>query len=440
MLKKFDLFEKLNVALGVASLSAIFVGALTTFGGLGLRHLSKGGVEIMPEERAERIANLGISSVTFGLLGYSSAIAIAVGSAIIPEVMKSAASHQYQISKRKHLSQVPHTPDKLTVLKPIAFEVEESPIKSQANDKIYLYQVMNISSKSDCEGKLVVGRVEQQPNQKAIIYSELDDSQINFLCELFDEYDRNELVVKAFSSLQPNADNAVAEYIDIHRHYISVLNKDNFSRCELEKCVGCINLYGDHKIVCGIHPYGWNESSYCPDKKVDSRLVYQEYEREEVIEQLNQQIKTSRAFIQKYDDGTLMIWDDHTNRRFKFDWSGFLIGDDKINGLASLLSYVSYFASRQIVEQDFSDYIDKFNEDLKGIATVQLSDVGISVKVIANESINSYLTRVYCFRLDGIPLYPYESIVFEEIKHSYNLLTLVGYLKVKSIHQFSKKS
>jgi hypothetical protein len=435
MLKKFDLFEKLNVVLGVASLSAIFVGALTTFGGLGLRHLSKSGVEIMPEERAERIANLGISSVTFGLLGYSSAIAIAVGSAIIPEVMKSAAS-QYQISKRKHLSQVPHTSDKLTVLKPIAFEVEESPIKSQANDKIYLYKVININGKSGYEGKLVVGRIEQEPNHKAIIYSELGEFQINFLCELFDEYNQNELVGKAFSSLQPNADNAVADYIDAHRHYISVLNKDDFSRCELEKCVGCINLYGDHKIFCGIHPFGWQESQPCPDKQVDSRLVFHKYECSEVIEHLNNQMKSSKVYIQRNDDGTLLIWDDHTNRKFCFDWSGDLLSDSdeliELGENASLLSYVEYFSTREVTQHEYSSQVDKLNEELKGIAVVKISDTGISVRA----SFSEYRIHNFRFRFDGMPLYPYESIIPAAIRNNYNLLTLVEYLKVYKLKLF----
>ena len=426
MFKKFvSLFEKANLALGYTSLTAIGFGALLTFGGLGFRHLSKAGIEIIQEEHAEQIANIGISAATFGLFGYASAVGLAYGSVEIPELIASC-TYASQVKRKK--SQKSQERLDCDGEKPVVFRPAHE-VPSLAENEIYLYKIIIIKGYEHYG--LSVGRIEEKPTCKLVIYDNLCESQIDSLSEIFDEIDRDELVGKAFSSRQVSPFDAVNEYIEAQR---------NFDASERQICSGCLNYYGRNEIVCGLYPYGWNESSYCPDKKVDSQLVYQEYEREEVIEHLNQQIKPSKAFIQKYDDGTLMIWDDHTNRRFKFDWSGFLIGDDKINGLASLLSYVSYFASRQIVEQDFSDYIDKFNEDLKGIATVQLSDVGISVKVIANESINSYLTRVYRFRLDGIPLYPYESIVFEEIKHNYNLLTLVGYLKVKSIHQFPQTS
>jgi hypothetical protein len=62
MLKKFcgQAFETVNAALGFISLTAIAIGAVSTFSGLGLRLIVRGGISIIPEERTERLTNLGM--------------------------------------------------------------------------------------------------------------------------------------------------------------------------------------------------------------------------------------------------------------------------------------------------------------------------------------------------------------------------------------------
>jgi hypothetical protein len=70
------------------------------------------------------------------------------------------------------------------------------------------------------------------------------------------------------------------------------------------------------------------------------------------------------------------------------------------------------------------------NVGLKGIATVEMSEIGINVIVNDCSNNNLNLERKYRFRFDGIPLYPYESIVPQSLKHNYNLVTFVGWLKV----------
>ncbi len=32
-------------------------------------------------------------------------------------------------------------------------------------------------------------------------------------------------------------------------------------------CGTCIDYCGEHNVVCGIHPYGWNIDSQCPDRR-----------------------------------------------------------------------------------------------------------------------------------------------------------------------------
>ncbi|WP_245912458.1 hypothetical protein [Brunnivagina elsteri] len=200
--------------------------------------------------------------------------------------------------------------------------------------------------------------------------------------------------------------------------------------------VGCRNFHGADKIVCGMHPYGWEQDDNCPDWQSNQRhkRVYFSFEREEVIYQLNRSIQPNRANLLKNDDGTLTLWDDYTNRRFQFSWSGVLLDDsDKLVELdehVSLLDYIQHFSVRTVIEFDYSLKVDEFAKQLQGIATVKISDVGINIRVNSCPKLNVHIERQYRFRFDGVPLYPYESIVPQLLKYNYNLVTLVEWLKV----------
>ncbi|MEO1378324.1 MAG: hypothetical protein AAFW70_29450, partial [Cyanobacteria bacterium J06635_10] len=61
--------------------------------------------------------------------------------------------------------------------------------------------------------------------------------------------------------------------------------------------------------------------------------------------------------------------------------------------------------------------------------TVEINDTGINVRVNHCPKFNIKIERQYRFRFDGIPLYPYESIVPQELKYNYNLVTLVEWFK-----------
>jgi hypothetical protein len=260
----------------------------------------------------------------------------------------------------------------------------------------------------------------------------LDSDSQDSLMELFDlGYDEEKLIGKAFSSQNPKPNYAMREFVDFYRPQLEFKsNYEEFSSFNLETCVGCRNFYGADKIVCGIQPYGWEQDDNCPDWQSNQRRqrVYFLFEREEVISQLNRSIQLNRANLLKNDDGTLTLWDDYTNRRFQFSWSGVLLDDsDKLLELgehAHLLDYIQHFSVRTVIEFDYSLKVDEFAQQLRGIATVKISDIGINVRV------NLYIERQYRFRFDGILLYPYESIVPQSLKYNYNLVTLVEWLKV----------
>ena len=145
---------------------------------------------------------------------------------------------------------------------------------------------------------------------------------------------------------------------------------------------------------------------------------------------MNQSIKANQATLIKIDNGTLVLRDKYTNRRFGFSWAGKLQEDsDKLVELgehARLLSYIQYFSVRAVIEFDYSSKIDEFARQLKGIASVEISDTGINVRVKHCPVRN--FERQFRFQLNGIPLYPYESIVPQELKYNYNLVTFVEWL------------
>lgn len=414
-----QVFETVNVALGFISLATIAIGAVSTFTGLGLRLITKAGVKTMPEERIESLTNFGMGLCVYGGVGFAGAVVAAA----------SAANLLDAVDKDEEESRTSGN-------NPVVFKPSDS-VQQELTDSLYLYQLMNVNGCRALDGKLIVGRIEDEPNRKVVIYDKLDSFDIDILMEIFDaDCDQDKLIGKAFSSTLSRPRNAVRDFIDFHRPQLQF--KADFGT-DIEKCAGCRNFHGADKVVCGYHPFGWDSSCACPDWQPDknNQRAYFPYEREEILQRLNQDIKPNRAYLSKNDDGTLTLWDNHTLRRFHFSWAGILLLDsndsDKLLELgehARLSSYIQYFAARTVIEFDYSAKIDDFAKQLKGIAAIEIGDDGINIRTNYCPRLNSKITRTYRFRFDGVPLYPYESIVPVELKHNYNLVTFIGWLKV----------
>ncbi len=438
MLKRFcsQAFETINVAVRFSSLAAIAIGALTVFGSGGLLCLDKAGVKTIPEKRIQQTLQLGMGSTLLGSVGFVSASAAACFASISGVFDKDDEEESVTSSYTNS----------------VVFE-PSSRIPTQDNtDSLYLYQIMRITGCRHLDNKLIVGRVEDEPSRKVVVYDLLDSDSQDSLMELFDlDYDEEKLIGKAFSSQNPNPKNAVCEFVDFYRPQLEFKsNCEEFSSFNLETCVGCRNFHGADKIVCGMHPYGWEGDDNCPDWQSNQRRkrVYFPFEREEVIYQLNRSIQPNQVSLLRNDDGTLTLWDDYTNRRFQFSWSGVLLDDSdqllELDEHASLLDYIQYFSVRTVIEFDYSSKVDEFAQQLQGIATVEISDAGINIRVNYCPKLNVHIeretsgknnsspeiSRQYRFRFDGIPLYPYESIVPQSLKYNYNLVTFVEWLKV----------
>jgi hypothetical protein len=416
MFKKFcgQAFETVNAALGFISLTAIAIGAVSTFSGLGLRLIARGGISIIPEERTERLTSLGMGLCLCGGVGFAGAVVVAEKGAA--SLLDATDKEESQASNNNR----------------VVFKPGDSVQQELTDSSLYLYQVMRIEGSRALENNLILRRIEDEPTGKVIIYDTLNH-HVDSLMEIFDtDCDEDKLVGKAFSSTLSNPWEAVCDFIDYHRPQLE--KKYWFGNC-VEKCVGCRNFHGENDIICGYYPYGWNENCACPDWQPikNKQRAYFPYEREEVIERLNQDIEPNRAVIYKNDDGTLTLWDNHTLRRFNFTWTGILLNDSdrllELGAHARLPSYCQYFAVRAVIEFDYSTKIDEFIKQLKGIATVEIEDEGINIRTNYCPHLNINITRTYRFRFDGIPLYPYESIVPVELKHNYNLVTFIDYLK-----------
>ncbi|NJO59753.1 MAG: hypothetical protein HC836_16045 [Richelia sp. RM2_1_2] len=425
MFKKFciKVFQAINLTVGATSLVAIAVGALTVFGSSGLLCLEKAGVKTIPDKRIQQTLYLGMGSTLLGGVGFVSASFAAACVASLLDRVDWDDDDEFLTSNNTNS---------------VVFKSSASIPTTETNDSLYLYQIMRIEGCSHLDTKLIVGRTEDEALQKVVIYDFLDSHRKDNLMELFDlDFDEDKLIGKAFSSLKSNPWNAVCEFVDFYRPQLEFKSSyEEFSSFNLEICAGCRNFHGANKIVCGMHPYGWDNSSTCPDWQSDKhqKRVYFPFEREETIEQLNQSIELNQATLIKNDNGTLTLWDDYTNRRFNFSWAGKLQDDsDKLVELgenARLLSYIQYFSVRAVIEFDYSSKIDEFAQQLKGIATVAINDTGINVRVNHCPKFNIKIKRQYRFRFDGIPLYPYESIVPQELKYNYNLVTFIEWLKV----------
>jgi hypothetical protein len=205
MLKKFcsQAFETINVAVGVSSLAAIAIGALTIFGSGGLLCLDKGGVKIIPEKRIQQTLQLGMGSTLLGTVGLVSATVAAAGIGSISGAIDKDNEEESVTSS--------HTNS-------VVFQSSSSILTQDNTDSLYLYQIMRIEGCRHLDTKLIVGRIEDEPKRKLVIYDLLDSYQKDSLMELFDlDYDRDKLIGKAFSSQNSSPWNAVCDFVDFYR-------------------------------------------------------------------------------------------------------------------------------------------------------------------------------------------------------------------------------
>jgi hypothetical protein len=415
MLKKFafNCLRNINAAFGMVSLTAIGLGAIATFSGLGLLYLARGGFPIVEKERSEQIASTGIGAI---VLGFTGIIVASLGGAFL-----SVVEELEETNSSRETAKIADT-------KPLVLTKSESFEKSNDVPFIYTYTVMNLEGHSDLKG-LVVCRFEEEPYRKLVLYEELRSHHIDDLTVIYDEIDPDKLIGQTFSSYKPLPCEALEEHLDIHRRYVNAVNSEEFSSCYLQVCAGCKLLYGANNIVCGIYPYGWFEDGCCPDKQWDERKALFPFEDDAVVESLNREISSNQANLCKFY-GDLILWDEYANRRFSFSYSGILLKhSDRLLELgteARLLSYIQYFRTRNVVVFDYvaSGRVSEFTKELKGIAKIEVDGDEISIFF-------DIYAPCHRFRRDGVALHPYSTFVPQELKYNYNLVSYVNYLKSK---------
>ncbi|WP_256091141.1 hypothetical protein [Nostoc sp. KVJ20] len=165
MLKKFafNCLRNINAAFGMVSLTAIGLGAIATFSGLGLLYLARGGFPIIEKERSEQIASTGIGAI---VLGFTGIIFASLGGGFLSIVEESEETN----SSRETA--------KIAEKKPLVLTKYESFEKSDCLPSIYTYTVMNFEGHSDLKG-LVVCRFEEEPYRKLVLYEELRSHHID---------------------------------------------------------------------------------------------------------------------------------------------------------------------------------------------------------------------------------------------------------------------
>ncbi|BAY95075.1 MULTISPECIES: hypothetical protein [unclassified Tolypothrix] len=415
MLKKFAFngLRNLNAAFGMVSLTAIALGTVATFSGLGLLCLARGGFSIVEKERSEQIAYIGTGAI---VLGFTGIIFASLGGAFFSIVEESE-----ETNSSREIAKIADT-------KPLVLTKTENSEKSDCLSSIYTYTVMNFERHSDSKC-LVVSRFEEEPYRKFVLYEELRSHQIDDLAVIYDETDPDRLIGQTFSSYQALPCEALEEHLDIHRRYINAVNSEEFSSCYLQVCAGCKLLHGANNIVCGIHPHGCLENSCCPDKQWDERKALFPFEDDAVVENLNREISSNQANIYKFY-GNLILWDEYANRRFSFSYSGILLKhSDRLLELgmeATLLSYIQYFRTRNVVVFDYvaSGRVLEFAKELKGIAQIEVDGDEISIFF-------DIYAPCHRFRRDGVSLHPYSTFVPQELRYNYNFVSYVNYLKSK---------
>ncbi|OKH36533.1 hypothetical protein NIES2101_37005 [Calothrix sp. HK-06] len=419
MSKKQSKLESLIFAVGISSITAIALGCVGFYGALsnGLVSMRSAGEKLpTPDAKVWNIGKFSYNAIIAGFGG----VGIAVASAYVAG--NSAANKEYK-QKRIESSQRPQ--DKISYIPSVINHEEERINVVEDTRKLHMFHfIKNEQIASD--GKLIVlGDVTSGAAYIAIV----SDEQASLLMELFDCVGDDELIGKAFTSYFVTAEVALIDFVERHTKCKPAI-EEGYTLADFDYCVGCINLCSKNSVICPLHEEGWYGEGNCPDRQVIDGYPMAPYEDQAVIRDLNKRIEYSGASINIIDDGTIMLWDDITNRRFEFDWFGKrqLLSDYLDQLLSNFEAYIEYYSKRdRSFFTDYSACIDELAESLKGIGCLQIcgKQKDIYLTLYRNKDLGiKFVTHE--FNRYGFPKYPYQRRAPVVLKP--DLLTFINYL------------
>lgn len=421
MLKRFkaqvvnSLIEA-NSAIGMTSLLLMIASvsiALPT--AVGLSFLADAGLQVGNKSLYQKAASASAATGLLGLAGLTGAI---LTGGLLSTCVLDEEEGDEQASTTTSTSQ----------LEEEVVEISESAFVPKTRpEQIFTYYVTSMDGHPNLYG-LDIARTQPnvlEPGKFEIIYHRLTDYQFQRLSVLFEvkyPQDKN-LVGKYFNSRLSNPGDAIKEYLRLHYKYIEVKSSGQFRNACLDSCKGCANLHGEHKIVCGIYPYGW-EGLDCPDKKLLDGIVLRQFEDTRVLDNLNQGLNDAEVI--KIDD-SIVVHDRYFDISYRFDFDGnrFFWSENlsELGKDATLVNYVNYFKNRKVVDEDFSTP-EKIRELNKGLRCAD-------VRVQGDKIVVYHITTRTCyyFKFNGQADELFNSFCPRELENNYNLVSLVDYLR-----------
>ncbi|NMF65721.1 hypothetical protein DP113_32975 (plasmid) [Brasilonema octagenarum UFV-E1] len=440
--------QEINSCLGVASLLAMLASVgLVLPASVGLTFLADAGVGVENKPAYKDITALATATGLFGLVGTVSAVA--VGSLVLSTTNKELEEEKKNRSSNRIIAINFYNSDESLDEDDSEEEEEEEnelfglDYCEEEDEKTnsegveytwrrnvtYTYYVTQIKGHPTLHG-LHLCRLSSHCGTKSdfkeeIVSVKLDDYQIQKLTVLFEASypERENLVGKYFHSRQFLPKEALEEYFRLHNSFYWAKSSGQFRNACLDSCKGCSYLHGANRVVCGMHPFGW-EGTDCPDKKLLDGIVLREYENPDIIASLNEGLADVEVF--KMDD-YIVVKDSYSGRRFQFDFDGFRFSwSDQLSELCSdahLRRYVNHFKYREIVHEDYShlDKIRELNQDLYG------ADVRVDRNRIVVHKCSTGVN--YFFKFNGQPIDPYDCDCPRELRYNYDLVSLVNYLR-----------
>lgn len=409
--QKQSAFWSLNYTFGVAAFTAFCAGTIGFYSALGLSGLRSMGVKApVSNENVWKFGAISYYTIIAGTVVGSIAVAAAyVGGTI-------AAKKEY---RQKLVEDSYRRQDKALYTPPSLINnshVEEKINAVDNTSKVHMFRFVKneaIASKiANYDSLIVLGDVSDGVAYIAVVSNE----QVNLLMDLFDCLD-SELVGKAFTSHYATAEVALRDFLERQVECMPVI-ESGYTRDDFDYCVGCVNFRPGNSFICPLHKEGWygdaltKGDANCPDRHIVDGYPMAPYEDYGVVRDINKRIKYSGASISINDDGTLLLWDDVTNRRFEFDWFGKrqLMSDYLAELPGNLEAYIEYYSKRN--RACFIDYtfcVDDLNKKLKGIGTIEVvghqREIHVTLyqkKYDGIDFVKNYFNRY------GYPLYPYK--------------------------------
>lgn len=401
MSKKKSTLQSLIYVFGISSFATIAAGCIGFYSALGIGLGSTRATEVKVPTPDEKVWNIGKLSWYAIIAGFGG-LGVAVATAYTCGTLAANKENKEKLIKDSHRQQ-----NKASYIPSMINSCKEEITVEDASKKVYMFRFIKNEQIASGDRLIVLGDVRDG----TAFIANVSDEQANNLMSLFDCVGTDEIVGKAFTSYYATAEVALGDFLERQNRTKRAV-EEGYTRNDFDYCIGCVNHCAKNSLICPLHEEGWYGDGNCPDRQISKNYPMAPYEDPAVMRDINKRMRNSAISLSIYDDGTVLLWDDVTNRRFSFDWFGNreILKSDYLDLPNNLEAYLEFFSRRKVDElKDYSVCIDEFAIVLKGIGFLEIrgKQQDIYLTLYKNKDLGIEYV-VHEFNKYGYPKYPYQ--------------------------------